>query len=179
MAKVVSVSKSHSHSFSKTVLSSIMLIRGEGVEGDAHQGKTVQHRSRVKADPTQPNLRQVHLIHQELFDELNKSGFTVEPGALGENITTQGVELLSLPKGTILTFPSGAQIAITGLRNPCPQIENFQNGLLDAVLSRDESGRLSRKAGVMAIVLVGGVVNSGDEIAIFLPEQPFESLHVV
>ncbi|CAG9297235.1 MOSC domain-containing protein [Celerinatantimonas diazotrophica] len=179
MAKVVSVSKSHKHVFSKETVKSIMLIQGEGVEGDAHQGKTVQHRSRVRANPTQPNLRQVHLIHHELFDELYADGFTVEPGSLGENITTQGLELLSLPKGTILTFPSGAQIAITGLRNPCSQIEHFQNGLFDAVLSRDNSGRLVRKAGVMAIVLTAGQVNSEDDIAVTFPEQPFEPLRVV
>lgn len=99
MATVISVSKSDEHTFSKQVLHSITLIAGDGVEGDAHCGKTVQHRSRVKADPTQPNLRQVHLIHSELFEELKEQGFDVAAADLGENITTRGIDLLSLPKG--------------------------------------------------------------------------------
>ncbi|CAM3505849.1 Putative metal-sulfur cluster biosynthesis proteins YuaD [Vibrio aerogenes CECT 7868] len=179
MAKVVSVSKSEKHTFSKSTVNSIMLIEGEGVEGDAHRGKTVKHRSRVKADPTQPNLRQVHLIHQELFDELKDKGFEVGPSELGENITTRGIDLLSLPKGTLLRFPQGAEILITGLRNPCPQIEAFQKGLLSQVLDRDSSGNVVRKAGVMGIITAGGLVNPDDHIEIILPDEPFEKLERV
>ncbi|KUI97504.1 MOSC domain-containing protein [Vibrio sp. MEBiC08052] len=179
MAKVISVSKREEHHFSKSVVKSITLIQGEGVEGDAHRGTTVKHRSRVKVDPTQPNLRQVHLIHCELFNELDQQGFDIEPAALGENITTQGIDLLSLPKGTTLQFPSGAQISITGLRNPCPQIENYKKGLLSALLGRDESGKTVRKAGVMGIVVVGGDVNEGDNIDVVFPDEPFQKLEVV
>ncbi|ASA57060.1 MOSC domain-containing protein [Vibrio gazogenes] len=179
LAKVISVSKREGHHFSKSVVRSITLIQGEGVEDDGHRGKTVQHRSRVKADPTQPNLRQVHLIHAELFDELHEQGFDIEPAALGENITTCGIDLLSLPKGSLLQFPSGAEVSITGLRNPCPQIENYKKGLLSAVLSRDESGQVVRKAGIMGIVTVGGQVNAGDDIEVVFPHEPFEALERV
>lgn len=179
MATVISVSRHESHLFSKSGVPSITLIAGEGVLGDAHRGKTVQHRSRVKADPTQPNLRQVHLIHYELLQELSDKGFHIAPAELGENITTRGIDVLSLPKGTILRFPSGAQISITGLRNPCPQIEHHQKGLLSQLLARDDTGKVVRKAGVMAIVVFGGEVSEGDDIEVILPSAPFESLDVV
>ncbi|MDW6004210.1 MOSC domain-containing protein [Vibrio mangrovi] len=179
MPKVIAVSRSEAHTFSKSVVDSITLIAGEGVEGDAHRGKTVKHRSRVKVDPTQPNLRQVHLIHSELFQELQEKGFQVEAAALGENITTRGIDLLSLPKGTVLQFPSGAKIMITGLRNPCPQIEAYQKGLLSAVLTKDSAGHVVRKAGVMGIVENGGRVTCGDNIEIIYPEEPFEKLERV
>lgn len=94
------------------------------------------------------------MIHHELIQELSEKGFHVAPGVLGENITTQGIDLLALPEDTILRFPSGAEIQITGLRNPCPQIENFEKGLLSQVLDRDEQGNVVRKAGIMGIVLV-------------------------
>lgn len=176
---VVSVSLSGGHSFSKTVHTSIALRRDFGVEGDAHAGRTVQHLSRVARDPTQPNLRQVHLIAGELFAELAQRGFTVNPGDIGENITTQGIPLLELPRGTQLRIGRSAIVELTGLRNPCAQIDHFQRGLLAAVLDRDRAGSLVRKAGVMAIVLADGVVASGDIIDVTMPSGPYEPLVLV
>jgi MOSC domain-containing protein YiiM len=171
-ATVVSVSGNLGHRFSKSIQESIRLIAGMGVAGDAHMGETVKHRSRVRIDPHQPNLRQVHLIHAELHDELNKKGFEVHPGDMGENITTRGIDLLGLSTGTQLKIGESAVIEITGLRNPCKQIDDFQQGLLNAVLDRDESGNLIRKAGVMAVVLTGGTIGKGDSISIcFTPAQ--------
>ena len=169
---VVSVSKDESHRFSKSTVSKITLVEGIGVEGDAHAGKTVQHRSRVAKDPTQPNLRQVHLIHEELFHEVLNKGFSVEPADLGENITTKGIDLLSLPRGTLLKIADEVVLEVTGLRNPCSQIEAFQPGLLAAVLSKSEDGSLIRKSGVMSIVLKGGSVRSNDIIKVQLPSRP-------
>lgn len=139
---VVSVSRSAAHTFSKPVVESITLLAGLGVEGDAHMGATVKHRSRVAQNPNQPNLRQVHLIHAELFDEVREDGFHVKPGQLGENITTRGIELLRLPTGTRLHIGEQAVVEITGLRNPCAQIDDFRKGLLSRVLVRDENGSL-------------------------------------
>jgi MOSC domain-containing protein YiiM len=166
---VLAVSRSGSHSFSKPTANAIRLIAGLGVEGDAHQGETVKHRSRVARDPNQPNLRQVHLIHAELHDELRAAGFTVAPGDMGENVTTSGVDLLGLPTGTRLRLGHSAVVEITGLRNPCAQLDGFQDGLMAAVLDRDAEGNLVRKAGVMAVVLSGGDVRPGDPIGIELP----------
>jgi MOSC domain-containing protein YiiM len=149
------------------------------VEGDAHCGVTVQHRSRVAQDPMQPNLRQVHLMHVELFDELRAKGFEVAPGDLGENIVTRGIALLDLPVGTELQIGASAVVRLTGLRNPCAQIDRFQRGLMSAVLDRDEQGKLVRKAGVMSVVLRGGVVGAGDEIAVRLPAGPHRRLERV
>lgn len=157
------------HSFSKFTEPVIRLVAGLGVEGDAHAGTTVKHRSRVARDPKAPNLRQVHLLHAELFDELMAAGFAVWPGELGENITTHGVDLLGLPTGTRLHLGDEAIVELTGLRNPCSQIDRFQAGLMAATLARDSEGRLVRKAGVMAIVLQGGTVQAGDLIRIDLP----------
>ncbi|CAH1667107.1 MOSC domain-containing protein [Chelatococcus asaccharovorans] len=176
---VVAVSRALGHAFSKVNQDQIRLIVGQGVEGDAHCGETVKHRSRVRVDPTQPNLRQVHLIHGELFDELRQAGFSVSPGAMGENIATRGIDLLSLPTGTVLTIGGEAAVEITGLRNPCGQINDFQPGLLKAVLGRDAKGGLIRKAGVMAIVLRDGVVRTGDTIAIQRPSPPHRPLEPV
>lgn len=173
---VTAVSRSATHSFSKQGTSCIRLLANLGVEGDAHLGATVQHRSRVARDPSQPNLRQVHLIHAELHDELRARGFTVVAGELGENITTRGLALLALPTGTRLHLGAEAVIEVTGLRNPCPQIEAFQSGLLAAVLGHDEHGNLIRKAGVMAIVLTGGEVAVGDTIRVELPPAPHRPL---
>ncbi|UKN03715.1 MOSC domain-containing protein [Paracrocinitomix mangrovi] len=178
-AKVVSVNKSETHNFSKEVCSKITLIKGLGVEGDAHMGSTVKHRSRVKQDPNQPNLRQVHLIHAELFDELKSKGFNISAGDIGENITTHGIDLLNLPKDTLLTIGKSARIQITGLRNPCHQLDLKQNGLMKAVLDTDEKGNLIRKAGIMGIVVEGGEIQAGDEITIELPEKPFVKLERV
>ncbi len=164
MAEVVAVAARSEHGLGKTVSDSITLVTGEGAEGDAHRGVTVKHRSRVAKDPTQLNLRQVHLIHAELLDELAGQGFTVVPGELGENILTRGIDLLGLSTGTILRFPSGATIQITGLRNPCNQINGHTPGLMDALLDRGEDGALIRKGGIMGIVVAGGVVRTGDVI---------------
>jgi MOSC domain-containing protein YiiM len=176
---VSAVHSSTTHEFSKLPRAQICLLAGLGVEGDAHMGATVKHRSRVAADPTQPNLRQVHLIHSELFGELKTRGFHVQPGDLGENITTTDVDLLGLPVGAKLQIGQSAILEVTGLRNPCGQIENFQTGLLEAVLDRDTAGNLIRKAGIMSIVLVGGEVRSGDEIRVELPPPPHHRLERV
>ncbi len=176
---VISVSRSARHRFSKDVLSEILLVSGKGVKGDAHYGETVQHQSRVRIDPTQPNLRQVHLLHSELLAELNNSGFSVRPGDMGENITTEGLDLLALPRSTVLHLGRSARIEVTGLRNPCRQIDGFQDGLLSAVLVRADDGALVRKAGVMGVVLEGGVVRAGDVISAVLPEKPYRGLERV
>ncbi|WP_309717257.1 MOSC domain-containing protein [Armatimonas sp.] len=176
---VLAVSASPTHGFHKQAQAQIRLLAGLGVEGDAHCGATVKHRSRVAQNPDQPNLRQVHLMHSELFEELAAAGFTVAPGELGENITTRGIDLLSLPVGTRLHLGETAIVELTGLRNPCAQIENFQKGLLAAVLDRDESGNLVRKAGVMGIVLTGGTVRPGDAIHVVLPPEPHQPLERV
>jgi MOSC domain-containing protein YiiM len=172
IGKVVAVSRSKSHSFSKATEMSIRLLEGLGVEGDAHMGETVKHRSRVRVDPTQPNLRQVHLVHAELHDELKAAGFEVHPGDIGENITTSGIDLLALPTGTVLRIGQTAVLRITGLRNPCTQLDGFQQGLTAAVLDRDAEGRVVRKAGVMSVVVAGGEVVPGDPIAVELPQPP-------
>ncbi|WP_367138511.1 MOSC domain-containing protein [Saccharothrix sp. HUAS TT1] len=176
MGMVTAVSRSAEHTFTKPNQDSITLVAGLGVEGDAHQGVTVKHRSRVRRDPTQPNLRQVHLMHAELHDELNAAGFEVAAGQLGENVTTRGVDLLALPTGTLLRLGPEAVVEVTGLRNPCPQIDRFQDGLLKRVVGRDEDGNVVRRAGVMSVVLVGGVVGPGDGIRVELPAGPHTPL---
>lgn len=154
-AHVTAVSSNGEYSFTKPNRDSITLLAGLGVEGDVHAGVTVKHRSRVAQDPTQPNLRQVHLIHEELFAEVGEDGFKVAPGELGENITTRGVDLLALPTGTLLRIGDGALLEVTGLRNPCLQIDLFQDGLLKQVVGRDEAGNIVRKAGIMSVVREG------------------------
>ncbi|WP_101254868.1 MOSC domain-containing protein [Streptomyces barkulensis] len=176
---VVAVSSSGEHSFSKPNRESVRLLAGLGVEGDAHAGETVKHRSRVAKDPTQPNLRQVHLIHEELFAEVGEAGFTVKPGELGENITTRGLDLLGLPTGTLLRIGAEAVVEVTGLRNPCPQIDGFRRGLLKRVVGRDEDGNVVRRAGIMGVVRTGGVVRPGDAIAVELPTGPHRPLEMV
>lgn len=178
-ASVIAVSCSGSHTFSKPNAGSIRLVAGLGVEGDAHLGETVKHRSRVARDPNQPNLRQVHLIHAELHDELRAAGFNVDPGDMGENVTTRGIDLLGLPTGTRIGLGDSAVIEVTGLRNPCAQLDDFQPGLMAAVLDRDEAGNLVRKAGVMAIILSGGEVRPGDPIRVELPPVPHRPLEPV
>lgn len=163
-AMVTAVSRNDSHTFSKSNTGSIRLLAGLGIEGDAHLGKTVKHRSRVARDPSQPNLRQVHLIHAELHDELRDSGFDVAEGQMGENITTRGVDLLGLPRGTRLRLGGRSVIEVTGLRNPCQQLDDFRPGLQAAVLDRDEHGNLIRKAGIMGIVVAVGEVCPGDRV---------------
>jgi MOSC domain-containing protein YiiM len=177
--KVLSLSLDDKHQFSKTLCTSLTFLTGLGVEGDAHHGKTVQHRSRVNLDPTQPNLRQVHLIHSELITELQTKGFDVQAGTLGENILTQGIDLLSLPKDALLQLGEEVILKVTGLRNPCDQLDNYQKGLTRAVLDKDEAGNLIRKAGIMAIVVKGGIVNLNEAISIRLPEEPHQRLERV
>jgi len=176
---VVAVSSNGVYSFTKPNRESVTLLAGLGVEGDVHSGVTVKHRSRVAKDPTQPNLRQVHLIHAELFDEVAEAGFEVAPGELGENITTRGIDLLGLPTGTLLRLGEGAVLEVTGLRNPCLQIDGFQDGLLKRVVGRDAAGNIVRKAGVMSIVREGGVVRPGDAIEVELPAEPHRPLEKV
>lgn len=177
--QVIHVARSESHSFRKGAEQSIRLLAGIGVEGDAHAGETVKHRSRVARDPAQPNLRQVHLIHAELFDELASAGFAVGPGDMGENITTRGIDLLALPAGTKLMIGVEAVVELTGLRNPCTQLDDFMPGLMAAVLGRDADGRIVRKAGVMGVVLGSGEVRAGDAVRAILPEAPWRALDPV
>ncbi|MGP3771877.1 MOSC domain-containing protein [Streptomyces sp. SDT5-1] len=178
---VTAVSSNGTYSFTKPNRDSITLLAGLGVEGDVHAGVTVKHRSRVAKDPTQPNLRQVHLMHAELFDELAAAGHSVRPSDLGENVTTRGIDLLSLPTGALLRFGTGgAVVEVTGLRNPCAQIEAFQGGLLKQVVGRaPDTGELVRKAGVMSVVREGGVIRPGDVIRVELPAEPFRPLERV
>jgi len=176
---VTAVSKSPAYTFSKPNQEQIELLTGLGVAGDAHMGTTVKHRSRVARNPTQPNRRQVHLIHAELHDELQESGFVVGAGQMGENITTRGIDLLGLPTGARLHLGATAVVEVTGLRNPCAQLNGLQPGLLDKVLVRGEQGELVRKAGVMGIVLVGGEVHPGDTIRVVLPPEPHRALEPV
>ena len=176
---VVTVSRDGEHRFSKAVTEEIALFVGLGVRGDAHAGATVQHRSRVAVDPSQPNLRQVHLIHAELLAALRAQGFDVGPGRLGENILTAGVDVLGLPRGTHLHLGERAVIEVTGLRNPCAQLEGMHPGLLRAVVGRDQHGNVVRKAGIMGIVVHGGVVRPGDTIEVRLPAVPHRALERV
>lgn len=179
MGNVLAVSARSGHHFSKTPALSIRLLTGLGVAGDAHMGETVKHRSRVSKDPTQPNLRQVHLIHAELFDELRGKGFVVKAADLGENVTTEGIDLLALPAGTRLHLGASAVVEITGLRNPCVQIDGFSKGLMAAMLDKDADGNLVRKAGIMGIVMADGDVRPGDAIRVEMPEIPHHQLQPV
>jgi len=177
--KVVSLSLSPTHTFTKTAVDRITLIEGIGVEGDAHSGVTVKHRSRVAKDPTQPNLRQVYFLHEELHDELRQQGFDIAPGQIGENILTRGIDLLSLPVNTILKIGDETVVKITGLRNPCKQLDDNAPGLLNAVLDREDDGTLILKAGIMGIVLQGGEIVLNDTIQVELPPEPHQPLERV
>ena len=176
---VVAVHRSAAHSLTKHGVPAITLLTGLGVDGDAHVGATVQHRSRVARDPSQPNLRQVHLMHAELHDDLSVRGFEVGPGAMGENITTRGIDLLGLPVGARLQLGAEAVVEVTGLRNPCTQLDGLQPGLMAAVLDRDAEGGLVRKAGIMSIVVTGGEVHAGDPIVVVIPAGPLRPLEPV
>jgi MOSC domain-containing protein YiiM len=176
---VVAVSRDEDHHFSKPVVDEVVLVAGWGIEGDAHAGTTVQHRSRVARDPSQPNLRQVHLLHAELFDELAGAGYDLRPGQMGENVTTRGLDLLALPAGTVLHLGAEASVRLTGLRNPCQQINGFEPGLLREVLGRAEDGTVERKGGVMSVVLTGGAVRPGDAVRVELPAGAPEPLQPV
>jgi MOSC domain-containing protein YiiM len=173
---VIAVSRSATHTMSKPNRSGIRLEAGLGVADDAHRGVTVKHRSRVARDPNQPNLRQVHLIHAELFAELEASGFVIEAGQMGENVTTRGVDLLALPTGARLRLGADAVVEVTGLRNPCVQLDGIAKGLMAATLARDATGALVRKAGIMGVVIAGGDVRPGDAIEIELPPAPHRAL---
>ncbi|OLP62355.1 molybdenum cofactor biosysynthesis protein [Xaviernesmea oryzae] len=179
MPTVTSVALKSEHAFSKTLVEAIDIVENFGVRGDAHAGVTVKHRSRVAVDPTQPNLRQVHLIQGELFAELESQGFSIRPGDLGENIVTEGIALLDLPRDTLLQIGPDAVLRVTGLRNPCPQIEAFRSGLLKALVYKDDQDRLVRKAGIMTVVLKSGTVRPGDPITIILPPLPHHPLERV
>lgn len=176
---VTSVSRNAVRSIRKPCAPSIRLVAGEGVEGDVHSGATVKHRSRMVRNPAQPNLRQVHLIHAELHEELRSRGFTVSAGEMGENVTTRGVDLLALPAGTRLHLGDSAIVEVTGLRNPCVQLDGLHKGLMKAVLGRDKHGNLIRKTGVMSIVIADGEVKAGDPVRITLPAAPYRPLEVV
>jgi len=173
---VTAVSRSPAHSFTKPNADTIHLVAGLGVDGDAHQGATVKHRSRLERFGHMPNLRQVHLIHAELFDELRGTGFAVSAGQMGENVTTRGVDLLGLPTGARLHLGPDAVVEVTGLRNPCRQLDKLQPGLMAATLARDADDNLIRKAGIMGIVLEGGEVRGGDPIRVELPPPPHQKL---
>ncbi len=175
-AEILSLHLSESHTMTKFKSQQLIFVAGEGIEGDAHRGQYVQHRSRWKLNRKAPNLRQVHLIHSELFDELRSKGFSVGPGEMGENVTTRGLDVLRLPRNAIIHLGSQVSLQITGLRNPCKQLNALQDGLMKAVLDRDEDDNLIRKAGVMAVVLSSGTVNSNDKIVVELPPKPLEAL---
>jgi MOSC domain-containing protein YiiM len=177
--RVVAVSRRPTHRLAKDPASAIRLLAGLGVEGDAHAGETVQHRSRKRWRPHLPNLRQVHLIAHELLDELNERGFDVAPGQMGENVTTRGVDLLALPRGARVRLGGAAVVEVTGLRNPCVQLDRFRDGLMEATLEREPDGALRRRAGVMGIVVAGGEVRPGDAVAVELPAAPHAALEPV
>lgn len=179
-AKVIATSKSRAHTFNKFTFEQITLIKGLGVEGDAHMGAKVKHRYLVQKDPNQPNLRQVHLIHSELYSELAAKGFKgIKPGIMGENIATIGVDVLALPRNTILEIGSEVQIQITGLRDPCDQLNSIKDGLFNALIFKNTDGKIIRKAGIMGVVLEGGIVRKDDSIRVVLPEKPFVALEPV
>ncbi|MFF4033244.1 MOSC domain-containing protein [Streptomyces sviceus] len=177
--KITAVSSNGTYSFTKPNRESITLLAGFGVEGDVHAGATVKHRFRMKKDPSRPNLRQVHLMHEELFEEVRRAGFEVAAGELGENVTTRGVDLLGLPVGTLLHLGGEAVVEVTGLRNPCAQIDRFQKGLMKQVVGRSEDGRPLFRSGIMSVVVRGGVVRAGDAVGVELPEGPHQPLDIV
>jgi hypothetical protein len=178
-ARIHALCRTREHASSKAREARLRLLAGRGVEGDAHCGETIQNRSRMASDPDRPNLRQVHLIHRELLEDLREKGFELAPGSMGENVTTEGVDLLGLPTGSQLELGREAVVEITGLRNPCPQLDEIQEGLMSAVVERDEAGRLVRRSGVMAIVVEGGEIREGDAIRVTLPPEPHHALEPV
>jgi MOSC domain-containing protein YiiM len=173
---VTAVSISPSHTFTKPNTGVIRLVAGLGIEGDAHLGVTVKHQTLVRSDPTRPNNRQVHLMHAELHEELRDAGFNVEAGTIGENVTTRGIYLLGLPTGTRLHLGRDAVVEVTGLRNPCRQLDAYATGLTAALIGKDEAGNIIRKAGIMSIVLASGEVKPGDAIEVELPPLPHHPL---
>lgn len=176
---VIAVARDGEHRFSKQTVPEIRLVVGLGVDGDAHYGATVQHLSRQRSHPDEANLRQVHLIQQELFDELAGQGYRVKAADLGENITTAGLDLLALPRDTLLAIGDSAVLKLTGLRNPCSQIDGLQDGLMAAVSLREPGRKVALKGGVMTAVVAGGVVRPGDAITVELPPEPHQTLEVI
>ena len=176
--KVLAVHSSGAYTFTKRPRGFIRLIEGLGAEGDIHAGPTVRHRSRVARDPHQPNLRQVHLIHSELHEQLRGQGFEIGPGQMGENVTTRGIDLLGLATDTVLRFPGGAAVRVTGLRNPCGQLNGLKDGLMNACVYKDAAGNTVRLAGVMAVVLASGEIKPEDEIEVEAPAE-FRALEPV
>lgn len=177
--EVLAVSRSPAHGFRKTPQESITLLAGLGVEGDAHAGRTAQHLYRKRLDPTAPNLAQVHFLQVELFEEMAARGFTLAPGVMGENVLTQGIDLINLPTGTLFRIGRDAIVEISGIREPCKQIEGVAKGLTKALVGRDAAGHVVRKAGIMGVVTVGGRVAAGDAIVVTLPPLPHARLVVV
>jgi MOSC domain-containing protein YiiM len=178
-ARILSVSLSPIHTFSKVVAPEITLLAGLGVEGDAHAGATVRHRYRVRKDPTEPNLCQVHLLHAELFAELAEQGIALSAGEMGENITTSGIDLLALGRGTRLHLGDSAVVEVTGLRDPCNQMNGLRAGLMKACIARGPDGKTIRKGGIMSVVIAAGVVRPGDAIRVEVPAGPKLPLHPV
>ena len=179
MGNVVAVSKDGQHRFSKQPCAQIILVEGIGIRGDAHAGITVQHLHRVARDPAQPNLRQVHLLPREFFDEASEEGYELGPGDLGENVLTQGLDLAGLSRDTLLRIGSEAVVRVTGLRDPCVQINRFRKGLLKVASGRAENGQVVRKAGIMGVVTTGGIIRAGDRIEVELPAPPRHGLTCV
>lgn len=195
VAQVVAVSRDGTHRFSKVPRQAITVVAGMGVAGDAHAGTLVQHRSRVRRDPNQPNLRQVHLIQTELLDEARAAGHDVAPGGLGENVLTEGLDLLALATDSRLLI-GDAVLRVTGLRNPCHQINEYSAGLLNIVVARIDgvgssadvtlsaSGgadaldgvRIVRRAGVMAVVERDGEIRPSMFIDVLAPPEPHRPL---
>ena len=157
MAAVVGLSIDDGHHFSKRAVERVTMVAGVGIEGDVHAGPLVQHRSRVRVDPNQPNLRQVHLIDDAVFAVAASAGFEIDHGDLGENVTVSGLDVHGLAVGTMLRLGESAFVAVTGLRNPCGQINGLRPGLLD-VLRRADGGDIVRRAGIMGVVVRGGEV---------------------
>ena len=178
--RVHAVSLSPRHGFSKSPQLAIRLLAGEGVEGDAHCGRTAQHLYRMRQDPTQPNLCQVHLLAREFLDELAAKGHAAGPGDLGENVLTTNLDLLALPLGAVLRLGSEAVVEVTGQRTPCSQIDGFQRGLQQHCWGpRDAANKRTRRAGIMGIARTGGLVHPGDAITIELPSKPHSPLPAV
>ena len=177
--KVYSVHASSTHSIRKENRSYIHIIEGFGVEGDAHAGKKVKHRYLVRKDPERPNLRQVHFISYEIYEDLRQSGFNILEGEMGENITTVGIDLMNLPLDTIFRIGGDVELKITGMREPCHLLDEIQNGLMKATVSKNEEGHIIRKAGIMSVVIKGGIVQSGDPIEIIYPKRPWQKMSTV
>lgn len=172
---VVAVSSDRGHRFSKMPQRDILLVEGHDVEGDAHAGPFVRHRYLARRQPRLPNLRQAHLIPSELFGMLRSCGYEIDPGQLGENITTAGLDLESLPLGTRILLGPTASVELTGLRTPCALIDRFRSGLKQHLLAFAKTGPAFR-CGVMGVARTGGRVAAGDVAGVVLPSPPVRAL---